>query len=543
MKLEGIIRRCFTFICLLSSPVYSAQSFSHSVKDNGAIGDGHTDDTTSIQDALRLGGTIYLPAGTYLISQNLVIGSNTILQGPGTIEATRNDTASLLIQGHAENPIAAPPGIVSGTTTIQIANSLRKGDLVEISNFPTDQSDSYTVPKGCAINCPRYYVAYTARSQRSLRRKEITEVTSETPHSITLAHATIFGYPANSGTAIRKITPASFVSLKDLTLRNVNIQSTYASDLVISNITALSSGFVSATCYRCDINYANFDAQGTESRVDIYESSRFIDVSGTYKNYNSTADNGIVKLDQVANVKLDVSIGDTKVSGNGNPVLTHGVMIDTDYSENPTGFADVPSQNITGVITSIGAKPTDLFITANPFVASVTGVSLTTKGGTSVYLKGVVDATININDICSTLRIDGSHSITINGGNIGFLFTQELTDSTTPQSTRKLDSIAFNSSTFTVTDQVPFFHSFDRLLLNDVTFDVSHLPHSPNGNAIPIANMNDVFNLVLRHLKVIQRSDQKGTEIWASGPVSNVSATGRVPVPFNPNIRIVYTTQ
>jgi hypothetical protein len=102
-------------------------------------------------------------------------------------------------------------------------------------------------------------------------------------------------------------------------------------------------------------------------------------------------------------------------------------MIDTDYSENPTGFADVPSQNITGVITSIGAKPSDLFITANPFVAPVTGVSLTTKGGTNVHLKGVVDATININDIYSALRIDGSHSITINGGNIGFLFTQELT--------------------------------------------------------------------------------------------------------------------
>lgn len=339
----------------------------------------------------------------------------------------------------------------------------------------------------------------------------------------------------------RKIAPASFITLKDLTLHNVSILSSYASNLVISNLTALSSSFAATACYRCRINYANFDAQGTESRVDIFESSRFLEVTGIYKNFNAFADNGIVKLNQVSDAKLDVSIGDTKIDGHGNPTFTHGVMIDTDYSENPTGFPDVPSQNITGVITSVGAKPSDLFITGNPFVALVKGISLTTRGGTTIYLKGVMDATINIDGRCSTLRLDGSQSININGGNIGYLFTQELGDLADPKSVRRLVSISFNNLTFTVTDQIPFFHSIDRLLLNNVTFDVSHRSPSADTNAIPIANMNQVSNLMLTQLKVVQRVDQKRTEIQISGPVNNVSAAGRLPASLSTNVPVTYT--
>ena len=40
---------------------------SVSVKDFGAVGDGVTDDTAAIQAALNAGGTIFVPAGTYLV--------------------------------------------------------------------------------------------------------------------------------------------------------------------------------------------------------------------------------------------------------------------------------------------------------------------------------------------------------------------------------------------------------------------------------------------------------------------------------------------
>jgi len=61
--------------------------FGYNVKDDfGATADGTTDDTIAIQNALNEahtagGGTVLLPAGTYLITDKLTIYSNTTLQG------------------------------------------------------------------------------------------------------------------------------------------------------------------------------------------------------------------------------------------------------------------------------------------------------------------------------------------------------------------------------------------------------------------------------------------------------------------------------
>lgn len=57
----------------------------HNVKAYGAVGDGTTDDTTAIQAALTAaagGGTVFVPAGTF-ISSNLTIGAQTTLMGTG----------------------------------------------------------------------------------------------------------------------------------------------------------------------------------------------------------------------------------------------------------------------------------------------------------------------------------------------------------------------------------------------------------------------------------------------------------------------------
>lgn len=69
-----------------------------SVKDFGAVGDGATDDTAAIQAALdavaaRGGGTVLLPAGTFVVSPSgttkwLRVGSETTVQGAGDTATT-----------------------------------------------------------------------------------------------------------------------------------------------------------------------------------------------------------------------------------------------------------------------------------------------------------------------------------------------------------------------------------------------------------------------------------------------------------------------
>ena len=55
-----------------------------SVKDYGAVGDGTTDDTTAIQDALDSGKyRIFIPAGTYKITSTLVLPASVSLIGDG----------------------------------------------------------------------------------------------------------------------------------------------------------------------------------------------------------------------------------------------------------------------------------------------------------------------------------------------------------------------------------------------------------------------------------------------------------------------------
>ncbi|MGE9296968.1 MAG: LamG-like jellyroll fold domain-containing protein [Puniceicoccales bacterium] len=65
----------------------------YDVTDYGATGDGVTDDTSAIVDALadaalNAYSTVYFPAGTYLLSSKLEIPSNTRLQGDGMYDST-----------------------------------------------------------------------------------------------------------------------------------------------------------------------------------------------------------------------------------------------------------------------------------------------------------------------------------------------------------------------------------------------------------------------------------------------------------------------
>jgi hypothetical protein len=62
----------------------------------GAVGDGVTDDTEAIQDALDDGRPVYFPKGSYLITDKLVIGSNTTIFGEENLSANMDFIESVL---------------------------------------------------------------------------------------------------------------------------------------------------------------------------------------------------------------------------------------------------------------------------------------------------------------------------------------------------------------------------------------------------------------------------------------------------------------
>lgn len=69
-----------------------------SVRDFGAVGDGITDDTLAFQQALTAHASVYVPTGTYLISQTLVIKQNQCLKGAGQSACLKANAAITLIE-------------------------------------------------------------------------------------------------------------------------------------------------------------------------------------------------------------------------------------------------------------------------------------------------------------------------------------------------------------------------------------------------------------------------------------------------------------
>lgn len=73
---------------MAAATLFTAAAFmsAFNVKDYGALGDGVNDDASAIQAAITAcaavgGGTVYFPAGTYLIGTKLTLRSKVILQG------------------------------------------------------------------------------------------------------------------------------------------------------------------------------------------------------------------------------------------------------------------------------------------------------------------------------------------------------------------------------------------------------------------------------------------------------------------------------
>jgi len=112
------------------------------VQDFGAVGDGATDDSTAIQNAINAaptGGTVYLPAATYAVATGLTIngsqgvaklaGSGSGADGSTTIKFT--GTGAALTIGSAANPVNGflvenlQVNVPSGQTGVRIFRSLR----------------------------------------------------------------------------------------------------------------------------------------------------------------------------------------------------------------------------------------------------------------------------------------------------------------------------------------------------------------------------------------------------------------------------------
>lgn len=131
--------------------VKTATTSAINVKSYGAKGDGTTDDTTAIQNAITAaynqtnGGAVYLPTGTYVVSSQLTVtkntSKNTIIFGDGMYASVIKFTASTAgeafyvgsstVTGGGVNVTFRDFGIVGTNTTNQKGVYLENANLMK----------------------------------------------------------------------------------------------------------------------------------------------------------------------------------------------------------------------------------------------------------------------------------------------------------------------------------------------------------------------------------------------------------------------------
>jgi hypothetical protein len=132
-----------------------------SVKDFGAVGDGVTDDTAAIQDAINSlsadGGTVYFPAGEYKTDSGITLISNLILQGFGGAVLKPTDSVPLwAYRGLSVNNLKFKDLVFEGTGTAFTDGNQR---LLQIDSA-TDVEIT-----GCTFNKSRSIALYFTSCQ------------------------------------------------------------------------------------------------------------------------------------------------------------------------------------------------------------------------------------------------------------------------------------------------------------------------------------------------------------------------------------------
>jgi hypothetical protein len=107
------------------------------VRAYGAVGDGVTDDTAEIQAALDISGVVYLPKGTYMISNALTYKSNMVIYGAGN-----NLTIIKNLIGRTDTKTLLKPYLGSGSDNVYIYGITFDQNGISYSDATTDLSVS-----------------------------------------------------------------------------------------------------------------------------------------------------------------------------------------------------------------------------------------------------------------------------------------------------------------------------------------------------------------------------------------------------------------
>jgi hypothetical protein len=314
------------------------------------IADGVTNDTTAFGNLITQvvangGGNIYLDGKTVYLAAGVVdfsALSNVTFIGPGGFAGpaiASGGVATLGIKVFGSLGSAYSQGAIAkgAKSFFASGNTFIAGQMVLLSNFPTDATDAYT-SGGTDIfgNVVRNYANTSSGNLRQTRRKEILEVKAA-GSTFTTSWGTT-NYYSSATTQFQALTMPTNLTFNNVTFSNLLFYGWYANKIVFSNCNGSGASINMETCINCKVDFSNLDFKQTDARVDFFGASRSFQITGQYKNNNTPSDNGMVKATGCTDYIVDIVC----MGGTG---VTHGFQADTNFSNDYRGYTDLVNTN------------------------------------------------------------------------------------------------------------------------------------------------------------------------------------------------------
>lgn len=383
-----------------------------SLSQFGGYLDGLTDDSSFLNNAasfvsasgiknLNIDGTAFLASGLLDLSgYNDVTYTGGKLLGEN-VSSQGQPSTSIKIWGSLGADITYTTMVPIGVRSFTVNNTLSAKDLVLLSNYPTDATDTYTESAANVFGEKyRFYSNVSSSNLRQTRRKEPLRIQSANASSFITTQETAYNYGTTSGLKFNKINAVKNVRF-DCDIENIYLYFKYCDSPVLTG--EITSSFVAfSTCFEPVFTPKHFNSNSTDCRVDMFAATRAPKISGIFSGMNGAADNSLVKLLGTIDVDVDVICNGSYSAA----YFSHGVMIDTEFVEASDGYPSLPATGGNVIVSGCGMTGYLVSATCDPFASKVEGINFNVSGKSeTVQAKGV--SRCSFNGVCNALSIGG----------------------------------------------------------------------------------------------------------------------------------------
>jgi polygalacturonase len=263
------------------------------VMNYGATGNGTTDDTAAINNAiaaLTSGSTLLFPCGTYLTTAQLTINTSNVTVDGGSCATIRNiASGTIMVLGPASGSPDYGPAVALSATASELA-----ANFTTVSSLGVVAEDYVRIQQGGKDFSTDTAPGHDTGCDLGGCRTELLKVASVSGNTITVTtalHAT-YDPSVNAATAQKLLGPLTSITVKNITFDGggSNVYGFRMAGVTDSAVTGVTSKNVQGSAI---INYADFNVTWTNITI-TGAGSAACGSSAWFENQGNLSINGMI---------------------------------------------------------------------------------------------------------------------------------------------------------------------------------------------------------------------------------------------------------